>query len=321
MNFCFQAMSFAAFNGKAAELNERVFKLLESVCMPIKEKGTTLVSQGSVPFYDTSLVIHKAEKTWTDDTTAEKIKVQLEQRYLHYAIVPQVAYYRNEETVSFVSPYFRGGSLEKAIQKETDKIQDKPTAKPQTLDLNEKLRILYQICCAINYLHEPPDCDRKAVTHVDISLKRVLLDEQKNARLLFFTPSSVEGDEKFTNDKSKDVQDFITVLCSVLKDTPGREAEKLSKYASDKDVTLKKISDKLEGLVGRNNIDRWTRSQDAKKKKEKVITVKKSTTNYTEQLDNAFRDIDTQERLNLSEADRSPLQLAPPNKVYGEGIV
>ncbi|WAR29574.1 hypothetical protein MAR_003142 [Mya arenaria] len=34
--------------------------------------------------------------------------------------------------------------------------------------------------------------------------------------------------------------------------------------------------------------------------KEKVITVKKSTTNYTEQLDNAFRDIDTQERLNLS---------------------
>ncbi|XP_052786099.1 uncharacterized protein LOC128221535 [Mya arenaria] len=267
-------MSFAAFNGKAAELNERVFKLLESVCMPIKEKGTTLFSQGSVPFYDTSLVIHKAEKTWTDDTTAEKIKVQLEQRYLHYAIVPQVAYYRNEETVSFVSPYFRGGSLEKAIQKETDKIQDKPTAKPQTLDLNEKLRILYQICCAIEYLHEPPDCDRKAVTHGDISLKRVILDEQKNSRLLFFTPSSVEGDEKFTNDKSKDVQDFIKVLCAVLKDTPEREAEqllklkaeKLLKYASDKDVTLKKISDKLEGLVRRNDIKRWTPSPDAKKK-------------------------------------------------------
>ncbi|WAR29543.1 hypothetical protein MAR_003111 [Mya arenaria] len=98
-----KAMSFAAFNGKAAELNERV---------------------------------------------------QLEQRYLHYAIVPQVAYYRNEE---------------------------------------------------------------KAVTHGDISLKRVILDEQKNSRLLFFTPSSVEGDEKFTNDKSKDVQDFIKG-CDTEKD-------------------------------------------------------------------------------------------------------
>ncbi|XP_052786424.1 uncharacterized protein LOC128221845 [Mya arenaria] len=385
-------MSFAAFNGKAAELNERVFKLLESACLPIKENGTTLVSQGSVPFYDTFLVIHKPEKPWTDDTTAEKIKVQLEERFLHYAIVPQVAYHRNEQTVRFVSPYFRGGSLEKAIQKETDKIQDKQTAKPQTLDLNEKLRILYQICCAIQYLHEQPDCDRN-VTHGDISLKRILLDEQKNARLLFFTPSSFEGDKKFTHEKSKDEQDFIKVLFAVLKGTPGREAEKLLKYASDKDVTLKKISDKLEGLVGRNNIDRWTRSQDAKKKceiccvnepepfcnelhhslscktkiqmcvgcmrnwqynpvkchscdqakiqspvgdgwgalliagtdeenpyatkqfendiakmeknvitdvtvmgirKEKVITVKKSTTNYTEQLDNAFRDIDTQ---------------------------
>ena len=41
-------------------------------------------------------------------------------------------------------------------------------------------------------------------------MENVLLDEQKNARLLFFEPKSKEavGEEQFAEDKDKDVQAF-----------------------------------------------------------------------------------------------------------------
>ncbi|WAR29317.1 hypothetical protein MAR_002885 [Mya arenaria] len=74
----------------------------------------------------------------------------LEQRILHYAIVPQVAYYRNEQYVSFVSPYFRGGTLEEEIQKETENTSVNTTETPvqkTTLQWKEKIRILYQESC------------------------------------------------------------------------------------------------------------------------------------------------------------------------------
>ncbi|XP_052789400.1 uncharacterized protein LOC128223940 isoform X2 [Mya arenaria] len=272
-------MTVSAYNGKAAELNKRVFELLESVCQPLKENGTTLVSQGGVSFYQTSIVIRQVERPWSGAISDEEIKVQLEQTYLHYAIVPQVAYYRNKQTVSFVSPYFRGGNLEKTIQRERDKISDKPTEKPLTLNLREKIRILYQICCAIDYLHQPPECDRKAVTHGYINMKNVLLDKQKNARVLFFKPRSVKGEKSFADDEKKDVHDLIDVICKVLEEPPGEKTEYIStllESVSKQDVTLAAILKIFKSLVRTKGIKRWTRlPDDAKNKMCEICCVNK----------------------------------------------
>ncbi|WAR29090.1 hypothetical protein MAR_002658, partial [Mya arenaria] len=269
-----------AFNGKAGKLNERVFKKLKAICQPViagqdntrKGNARTLVSQGDVPLYDTRLVIRTVEKPWAGDLSDEEIENDLEQRILHYAIVPQVAYYRNEQTVSFVSPYFRWGSLEEVIQKEAAKtsenttekpaveITENATQKPQNLGWKEKLRVLYQICCAIAYLHEPPNCDRKPVSHGNISMKSILLDERKNARLLYFAPTSDKGgvgEEQFQEDKNKDVQAFKDIAYEVFKH--GRK-----KIASDiqKSVTMEEIKTTLMSLLRQSDIKWWTASSN-----------------------------------------------------------
>ncbi|WAR29071.1 hypothetical protein MAR_002639 [Mya arenaria] len=117
-----------AFNGKAGKLDERVFSKLKLLCRPVKatndnaQQGneTTLVSRDDVPLYDTRLVIRTVEKAWAGDLSEEEIENNLEQIVLHYAIVPQVAYYRNEQTVNFVAPYFGRGTLDTVIQKERE---------------------------------------------------------------------------------------------------------------------------------------------------------------------------------------------------------
>ncbi|WAR29075.1 hypothetical protein MAR_002643, partial [Mya arenaria] len=231
-----------AFNGKAGKLNEGVFTTLKLICRPEKAKqakqgnapqgnNTTRVSKGDVPLYNTRLVIRTVEKHWAGDLSEEDIEKNLEQTILHYAIVPQVAYYRNAQTVSFVAPFFGGGTLDEVIQREREETAKIATERPskrkpeieaerpserkqeitaessQTLEWRDKLRILYQICRAIEYLHQPPECKRKPVSHGDICMQNVLLDEQKNARLLFLSPKSVEGevgDKQFQEDKNKD---------------------------------------------------------------------------------------------------------------------
>ncbi|WAR29102.1 hypothetical protein MAR_002670, partial [Mya arenaria] len=236
-----------AFNGKAGKLDERVFSKLKLLCRPVKARQntakqgneTTFVSQDDVPFYNTRLVLRTVEKPWTGDLSKEEIENNLEQIILHYAIVPQVAYYINKQTVSLVSPYFGGGTLDEVIQKERDKkatieteipSDRKPEIaleRPQTLEWKDKLRILYQICRAIEYLHQPPKCERKPVSHGNICMQNVLLDEQKNARLLFLAPKSVEGrvrEIQFQEDQNKDVQTFKEMAQEALQQSRKKAA-------------------------------------------------------------------------------------------------
>ncbi|XP_052787556.1 uncharacterized protein LOC128222544 isoform X1 [Mya arenaria] len=278
-----------AFNGKAGKLDERVFSKLKLLCRPVKARQdnaqqgneTTLVSQDDVPFYNTRLVLHTVEKPWTGDLSEEEIENNLEQIILHYAIVPQVAYYRNEQTVSFVAPYFGGGTLDEVIQKERDKTaaieteipsDRKPEIaleRPQTLEWKDKLRILYQICRAIEYLHQPPKCERKPVSHGNICMQNVLLDEQKNARLLFFTPKSVEGgvgEEQFQEDKNKDVQAFIEMTHDFLKQSRKKTDVLARKQTA---VTMTDIKKELESGLRGEGINWWTPSQDVGKTKDK----------------------------------------------------
>ncbi|WAR08178.1 hypothetical protein MAR_018136 [Mya arenaria] len=119
----------------------------------------------------------------------------LEQCVLHFAIVPQLAFYRDEDQISFISPFFRGGNLVKAKE----------------LSWKDRLRILYHIACAIDYLHNPPCDGRAPVAHGGICRKNIVLDEQNNARLLYYGPSGI-GEACSTGDiereKAKDWNDF-----------------------------------------------------------------------------------------------------------------
>ncbi|XP_052772988.1 uncharacterized protein LOC128211905 isoform X2 [Mya arenaria] len=270
-----------AFNGKAGKLDERVFSKLKLLCRPVKaahdnaQQGneTTLVSQDDVPLYNTRLVIRTVEKPWAGDLPAEEIENNLEQRILHYAIVPQVAYYRNEQ----------GGNLDEVIQKEREKAAEIATERPserkpeiaaerpQTLKWKDKLRILYQICRAIEYLNQPPKCERKPVSHGNICMQNVLLDEQKNARLLFLTPKSVEGgvgEEQFQEDKNKDVQAFKQLAYDILQQSTNKAASDVLAHIQ-KTVTMTDIKKELKSDLRGMGINWWTPSQDNGKKKDK----------------------------------------------------
>ncbi|WAR29316.1 hypothetical protein MAR_002884, partial [Mya arenaria] len=89
-------------------------------------------------------------------------------------------------------------------------------------------------------------------------MKKILLDEQKNARLLFFAPTSVEGgmEEQFEEDKKKDVQAFKDVSDEVLKQVR-------KKTASYVQADIQKSALRQEG------INLWTRSPDDDQRKEK----------------------------------------------------
>ncbi|XP_052786394.1 uncharacterized protein LOC128221831 isoform X2 [Mya arenaria] len=294
-----------AFNGKAGKLNEGVFTTLKLICRPEKAKqakqgnapqgnNTTRVSKGDVPLYNTRLVIRTVEKHWAGDLSEEDIEKNLEQTILHYAIVPQVAYYRNAQTVSFVAPFFGGGTLDEVIQREREETAKIATERPskrkpeieaerpserkqeitaessQTLEWRDKLRILYQICRAIEYLHQPPECKRKPVSHGDICMQNVLLDEQKNARLLFLSPKSVEGevgDKQFQEDKNKDVQAFTDMAHDLL----GQSGKKAASYLLPRiqeAVTITDIKKELESGLRKEDIKYWTSTQDDGKKKD-----------------------------------------------------
>ncbi|WAR29540.1 LRSK7-like protein [Mya arenaria] len=153
----------------------------------------------AVPFYNQPLVICTRNKALDTALTDTDITTCLEHCVLHFAIVPQLAFYRDGKRVSYISPYFRGGNLKNA----------------KALSWRDRLRILYHISCAIDYLHKPPCDGRTPVAHGGISRKNIVLDEQNNARLLYYGPNDIgeayrTGD--IERDKAKDWEDFKQVF-------------------------------------------------------------------------------------------------------------
>ncbi|XP_052786573.1 uncharacterized protein LOC128221926 isoform X2 [Mya arenaria] len=91
-------------------------------------------------------------------------------------------------------------------------------------------------------------------------MKSILLDERKNARLLYFAPTSDKGgvgEEQFQEDKNKDVQAFKDIAYEVFKH--GRK-----KIASDiqKSVTMEEIKTTLMSLLRQSDIKWWTASSN-----------------------------------------------------------
>ncbi|XP_052785489.1 uncharacterized protein LOC128221082 isoform X2 [Mya arenaria] len=122
----------------------------------------------------------------------------------------------------------------------------------------------------LEYLHNPPKCDRNPVSHGNICMKKILLDEQKNARLLFFAPTSVEGgmEEQFEEDKKKDVQAFKDVSDEVLKQVRKKTASYVQADIQ-KAATMTEMKILLLSALRQEGINLWTRSPDDDQRKEK----------------------------------------------------
>ncbi|XP_052811063.1 uncharacterized protein LOC128238834 isoform X4 [Mya arenaria] len=247
------------FNGKSVELDESVFTRLKAFCHPIKINGTARLSEGAVPYYNRPIVICTRNKPLNTALSNTDVTTCLEQCVLHFAIVPQLAFYRDEDQISFISPFFRGGNLVKAKE----------------LSWKDRLRILYHIACAIDYLHNPPCDGRAPVAHGGICRKNIVLDEQNNARLLYYGPSGI-GEACSTGDiereKAKDWNDFKQVLQEMFSENNTSISSKLL----DKLWILKptwEIKANLTTILRETGSKRWLRQNTDDKRKCEICLV------------------------------------------------
>jgi len=117
----------------------------------------------------------------------------------HFAIQPVFASYEDSYQLCILSAFAEGGDLEEGIKVDEGNWRD---AKPLELCPKERFRILMQISLAIQYLHTEYS-HKKAISHNDIKLANVVLDSNKNARLIDFGISR-------NNDDDVDVQSIGT---------------------------------------------------------------------------------------------------------------
>ncbi|XP_053389428.1 uncharacterized protein LOC128552417, partial [Mercenaria mercenaria] len=83
----------------------------------------------------------------------------------------------------FVSPYMERGNLNHAIEVDNNKIK---AGIPPVLNISYRLRIMFQIASAIDFLHTPVPDIRGLILHMDIKSLNIVLDKYLNARLIDF---------------------------------------------------------------------------------------------------------------------------------------
>ncbi|XP_053389744.1 uncharacterized protein LOC128552721, partial [Mercenaria mercenaria] len=82
----------------------------------------------------------------------------------------------------FLSPYLENGDLFHAIQEDM-----KPNdGNSVVLDVETRLRILFHVASAIDFLHTPVKGFREIILHMDIKTQNIVLDKYYNARLIDF---------------------------------------------------------------------------------------------------------------------------------------
>ncbi|XP_052241542.1 uncharacterized protein LOC127851699 isoform X3 [Dreissena polymorpha] len=117
---------------------------------------------------------NRKEKSITNEKIASRL--------MHFGIVPLLAYHDDDinRTYYFVSPYLENGDLYEAIAADRDCRE-----KDIRLRWKTRIKIMYQIACAINFMHTGNEF-RRTVLHMDIKSKNIVLDTNFNARLIDF---------------------------------------------------------------------------------------------------------------------------------------
>ncbi|XP_052772284.1 uncharacterized protein LOC128211483 [Mya arenaria] len=185
------------FDGRLISLDESQIKEIMKVGnikeIPLEAKGAQVfATQEKVPVFNTKLVIKQLQIDKIDVDRMKSItNEKLASRILHFGIVPLLAFYDDlhiDQHVTgyyyFVSPYFEGGTLFKAIKEDTA-IIDSSDGHVRMCH-KTRLKIIYQVASAISYLHTPVEGFRNDVLHMDIKSPNIVLDLMYNARLIDF---------------------------------------------------------------------------------------------------------------------------------------
>ncbi|XP_053389763.1 uncharacterized protein LOC128552732 [Mercenaria mercenaria] len=163
-------------------------------CDPSKtnEKG----GFGKVYFYKDkhpTLGIPVAIKEVIIEETSQKLKMmstineRLASRTLHYAIVPLLAMTEDmgKRSFYFLSPYLENGDLFQMLKDDTEKL-NAGRIRDVTLTKQRRLKILYHISSALDFLHTPVKDIRGPIIHMDVKSLNIVLDADFNARLIDF---------------------------------------------------------------------------------------------------------------------------------------
>ncbi|XP_052798316.1 uncharacterized protein LOC128230243 isoform X2 [Mya arenaria] len=157
--------------------------------------GAKVLATSKIPGFNTKVVIKELHIQKDDlDRMRYVTNEKLASRILHFGIVPLLAYHDallSENSVRFgyyyfVSPYFENGDLLKAIEVDTNELFKSDPNPVVMMSQTRRLKIIYQVASAIEYLHTPVKDFRHAVLHMDIKSLNIVLDLEYNARLIDF---------------------------------------------------------------------------------------------------------------------------------------
>ncbi|XP_052801051.1 uncharacterized protein LOC128231856 isoform X2 [Mya arenaria] len=186
------------FDGRLISLDqsqiEDIIKLGEAKELAKTKGARVFATSKTISGFNTKVVIKELHIDKDDlDRMRYVTNEKLASRILHFGIVPLLAYHDallTDQSVRFgyyyfVSPYFEGGSLLKALEEDTDSLFRNDT---HSIRMSQKtrLKIIYQVASAISYLHKPVKDFRYDVVHMDIKSLNIVLDLKYNARLIDF---------------------------------------------------------------------------------------------------------------------------------------
>ncbi|XP_052800282.1 uncharacterized protein LOC128231463 isoform X2 [Mya arenaria] len=186
------------FDGRLISLDqsqiEDIMKLGEAKELAKTKGARVFATSKTISGFNTKVVIKELHIDKDDlDRMRYVTNEKLASRILHFGIVPLLAYHDallTDQSVRFgyyyfVSPYFEGGNLLKALEEDTNLIFLKQTNSIRMLQ-KTRLKIIYQVASALYYLHTPVKDFRHDVLHMDIKSLNIVLDLNNNARLIDF---------------------------------------------------------------------------------------------------------------------------------------
>ncbi|XP_052245516.1 uncharacterized protein LOC127854468 [Dreissena polymorpha] len=177
-------------DGRLIELNSIMIEQLKRISKTDDKLkggfGRVYISNERAPGFKIRVVLKEIELQAGNLSQTQKLgsvtNEKIASRLMHFGIVPLLAFHDDHlnRKYYFVSPYLENGDLYEAIAADRDREE-----KDIQLPWKTRIKIMYQIACAIDFMHTG-NTFRRTVVHMDIKSKNIVLDTFYNARLIDF---------------------------------------------------------------------------------------------------------------------------------------
>ncbi|XP_052219431.1 uncharacterized protein LOC127836849 isoform X2 [Dreissena polymorpha] len=177
-------------DGRLIELSNNMVQQLKRMAVdkPQGFFGKVYISKQRVPGFNIPVVLKEIKLLHQEGNESHThelgsvINEKIASRLMHFGIVPLLAYHDDHlnRKYYFISPYLENGDLYEAIA--ADRVCEKNDIR---LRCSTRIKIMYQIACAIDFIHTG-NTFRRTVLHMDIKSKKIVLDNYFNARLIDF---------------------------------------------------------------------------------------------------------------------------------------